>query len=348
MNKLKQSAKIVTLKNENGLCLKLTNFGATWLSCCVPMKNKEMREVLLGSTHFEDYLNQLSFLGATIGRYANRIANASYEYQGKTVQLAANEGNNQLHGGKEGFDKRFWEIVEQSEKHAIFTLFSADGDQGFRGNLHAKISIYLDENYAIDCLYEATCDQVCPVFLTNHSYFNLDGESKNGDKSTSDARNHALQINAAQYLPVNNEGIPEGDLKPVANSSFDFRTAKKIARDFLKDADQQITKGFDHAFLLDKSCKTLEKPAAILQSADDLLTLQIFTNAPAIQLYSANYLGEGNAKNRAGNLYQAHQGIALEPECLPNSPNQKEWQETCFLQPEQTFQMRVRYAFKND
>ncbi|WP_343465025.1 galactose-1-epimerase [Pantoea sp.] len=329
-----QPWRITVLRNRNGMVATFMDWGATWLSARVPMQDGSVREALLGCATPSDYLHQEAYLGATIGRYANRIAHAQLTPLAR--QLAANQGAHQLHGGPEGFDKRRWQIVSQSEQVVHYRLDSPDGDQGYPGNLIAHVWFQLDDDNCISIRYEAQIDQACPVNLTNHAYFNLDADH-------GDAREHRLQLHADRYLPVDSEGIPNAPLKAVAGTSFDFTQPKRVMDDFLADADQQAVKGYDHAFLL-RTTGDASQPAAHLWSADGKLQLTVFTTAPALQFYSGNYL-EGT-RAREHERYTAFQGIALESEFLPDSPNHAEWpQPDCWLQPGQRWESETRYRF---
>lgn len=326
-----QPWRITTLRNAGGMVATFMDWGATWLSARVPMNDGSVREALLGCATPSDYLSQTAYLGATVGRYANRIAGSTISRDGKTFPLTANQGAHQLHGGPEGFDRRRWQIVRQSTQEVEYRLNSPAGDQGYPGTLLVSLTYRLEDDNTLSIAYQATVDEACPVNLTNHAYFNLDAVH-------GDARQHSLQLNADRYLPVDNEGIPNADLKAVAGTSFDFRQAKTVAQDFLSDDDQRAVKGYDHAFLLNDG----EQPAAELWSADGKLKLTVFTTAPALQFYSGNYL-DGTPAREQG-VYTAFQGIALESEFLPDSPNHPEWpQPDCWLAPGESFQCVTRY-----
>ncbi|MCX8957239.1 galactose-1-epimerase [Erwinia psidii] len=329
-----QPWRLTTLRNAGGMVATFMDWGATWLSARVPMKDGTVREALLGCATPSDYLLQSAYLGATIGRYANRIANATLVADGKTWKLEANQGRHQLHGGATGFHHRRWQIVRQAEQEVEYRLSSADGDQGFPGNLLVTLLYRLEDDNTLSICFQASVDRPCPVNLTNHAYFNLDAEQ-------GDARHHRLQLHATHYLPVDSEGIPGGDLKEVQGTSFDFRQPKTVAKDFLQDADQQAVKGYDHAFLLHKA--TASQPIAELWSADGKLKLSVFTTAPALQFYSGNYL-QGTPAREQG-VYTAFQGIALESGFLPDSPNHPEWpQPDCWLKPGESYQHLTRYC----
>lgn len=328
--------RLSTLRNANGMVVTVMDWGATLLSCRVPMKDGTVRETLLGCPSPEVYQQQTAFLGASIGRYANRIARSEFTLDGTRVQLVPSQGENQLHGGPDGFDKRRWRIVRQNEREVLYTLDSPDGDQGYPGELRATAHYTLSDDNGLVIEYRAQVDKPCPVNLTNHAYFNLDG-------TQDDVRDHRLQLFASRWLPVNAEGIPESGLQPVENTSFDFRTPKRIAQDFLSDEAQQKTRGYDHAFLLDAPGE-LTMPAAEVWSADDKLQMSVFTTAPALQFYTGNFL-EGTPAREQGE-YQTWQGLALESEFLPDTPNHPEWpQPDCILRPGEDYRSITEYRF---
>lgn len=331
-----QPYRISTLRNGAGMVVTMMDWGATLLSCRVAMKDASVRETLLGCATPEDYLRQAAYLGATIGRYANRIANSQLEREGKTIDVTANQGKHQLHGGPEGFDKRRWRIVRQNEQEVLYTLDSADGDQGFPGNFRVTAHYSLTEDNRIVIEFRATVDKPCPVSLTNHAYFNLDG-------AQNDVRQHRMQLFADSYLPVDASGIPPAGLKEVQGTSFDFRRAKTIADDFLSDEDQKRVKGYDHAFLL-RAKGDISQPAAHVWSSDNKLQMTVYTSAPALQFYSGNHL-DGTPAREQGS-YVACQGLALESEFLPDSPNHPEWpQPDCWLQPGAEYLSVTEYQF---
>ena len=302
---------IFTLQNRNGMSIQIMDWGATWLSCKVPV-NGELREVLLGCQP-EDYPHQQAYLGASIGRYANRIANARFSLNGKTYQLSANQGDHQLHGGLQGYDKCRWELAKCGQNFISFYWFSLDGEEGFPAMVQVRVTYQLNDDNSVEVRYEAKPSADTPLNLTNHAYFNL----QNAEQGV-DVRQHRLQINADYFLPVDSEGIPNAPLKSVANTAFDFRQSKTLAQDFGLQ-EQQVTKGYDHSFLLKQNAQ----PAAILSAPSADVFLKVFTSQPALQVYTGNYLN-GTA-NRAGQSYADFAGIALETQVLPDTPNHPEW-----------------------
>jgi len=333
----KQVLQLVTLTNQQGMQVQFIDWGATWVSCVVPVEN-EKREVLLGC-QLADYAKQGVYLGATIGRYANRIANSQFAYQGETIKLTANQNEHQLHGGLIGFDKQRWKIEQTGEKcgenFVIFSLISPDGEQGFQGNVKVQAIYRLTDDNALIVEFKAVSDKDTPLNLTNHAYFNLNNAAQGCD-----IREHFLQLNAAQFLPVDSQGIPNAPLKSVQNSSFDFRQAKAIKQDFLQ-AEQQLTKGYDHAFLLDQQ---REKTCAILTAPDRSLCLTVSTSQAALQVYTGNYLQ--GTPTRCGGEYADYTGIALETQALPDTPNHPEWwQYGGMLKAGETYHHWTKFQF---
>lgn len=343
-----QPFEIIQLRNSAGMEIQLMDWGATWISCKVPLKGDntgELREVLLGCQP-QDYPHHSAYMGATVGRYANRIANAQFVWNDEIIKLTANQGKHQLHGG-DGFDKRRWQIVENNEKNdeqcsekcgensVRFELFSADGDQGFTGNVKVAVTYRLTEKNEVIISFEAESDKDTPMNLTNHAYFNL-----NNATSGCDVRGHSLQLNADYFLPVDKEGIPNAALKSVEHSSFDFRDEKPIGLDFLQE-EQRLTKGYDHSFLLNEQ---KEKTAAILTALDRSLRLEVSTSQPALQIYTGNYL-QGNP-TRNGGEYADYSGIALETQALPDTPNHSEWwQYGGMLKAGEIYRHWTKFAF---
>lgn len=335
-----QPFQLTVLRNAAGTELTLMDWGATWISCRLALGNGTLREVLLGCATAADYTHQAAYLGATVGRYANRIAHSRYRQGEKTVLLTSSQGEHQLHGGPQGFDKRRWQRVSHDEQQVTYRLHSADGDQGFPGNVDAQVQYRLTEDNRVEIAYLAHTDKDCPINLTNHAYFNLDG-----DGSTQNALGQTLQLFADRYLPVDSEGIPCADLTPVEACGMDFRQPKPLNRDLLKDRCQQRVKGYDHAYLLHVTCQRCEHPAAILTAADKRVSMQVFTDAPALQLYSGNFLG--GTPNRQGGEYANYAGVALESEFLPDSPNHPQWpQPSCVIKAGGKYVSRTTYAFE--
>ncbi|MDH2925064.1 aldose 1-epimerase [Nicoletella semolina] len=303
------------------LQLTLSDFGASWLSCKLKLA-AEQREVLV-TTSAEYWHKQTAYFGATIGRYANRIAHAQYQLNGKCYRLAKNNGEHNLHSGglhldsgQQGADRCVWTVLERSAQAVRFGKIFAEGEQGFGGEVTATVEYRLNGKQ-VEIYFNADTNADTPLNLTNHAYFNLQGSPT--------VLEHQLQIWADYYLPVGTDGIPNAPLRAVENTSFDFRKAKKVGAELLADDDQKAVKGYDHAFLLSKvetfSENSTASPAnAVLSVAD--LSLELRTSMPALQLYTGNWLA--GQPTPAGKQYGDYAGLALEPEFLPNSPNQPE------------------------
>lgn len=320
--------QLFTLKNEY-LHLTLSDFGASWLSCLVKV-GENWREVLVTTTP-ERWHQQTAYFGATVGRYANRIANARYTLNQQTYQLAPNHAKNNLHGGVKGADKQTWRVLYANAQAVRFQKIFADGEEGFGGEVRAEVEYRL-EGQSVNILFDALSDQDTPLCLTNHAYFNLAGEGN--------VLEHQLHILAQEYLPVDAEGIPNGTLKSVQGSGFDFRQAKLIGQDLLADTDQQLVKGYDHAFFLAKDRQN--QPACCLSVAD--LRLELDTSKPALQLYTGNWLS-GQPDWRGGE-YTDYAGVALEPEFLPDTPNHPEWWHIGGItRANQPYQHHITYRF---
>lgn len=333
-----QYAQLVTLQNSKGMSVSFMDIGATWLSCYLPVDG-EYRELLLRSSNMIEHMQQSAYFGSVVGRFANRIANGQFKLDGQTYQLGLNDGEHSLHGGIDGFDKRRWSITEQSAQRVIFTLHSADGDQGYPGNLDASVTYSLDEDNAVSIVYQASCDKACPVNLSNHAYFNLAGEA-----SHFTSLDHHLQLNASYYLPTDAALIPSGEMRTVLDSSFDFTALKTIGQDFLSEAEQQLAGGYDHAFVFMPKVTDALAVAALLHSPQRDLTMKVRTTKPALQFYSGNFLDNtpGATKN-----YPPYHGLALETQFFPDGPNHPEWgDKNGIIKPNQHYLHQTVYQFE--
>jgi aldose 1-epimerase len=307
----------LTLDRPGGLRVDLTDLGAAWLSCEVPLANGQRRQVVLGSDDPVQQLQQGAYMGATIGRYANRIAHAQVTVDGQVHHLAANERDHQLHGGPEGFDRRLWRVLREEPAAVAFGLFSADGDQGFPGAVEAVVTYEIGEaGYSLEIRFEATVSRATPLVLTNHAYLNLDEEAI-------DVRRHSLRLAATRFVPVDAELIPLGHTVDVDGTDFDFRSAEPIGRRLLDSPQQRLAGGYDHAWLLDDAVRAGKEPAAELRSSDGLLTARLFTDQPAVQVYTGNRLA--GIAGRGNRTYASYAGVALEPGLPPDAPNRPQW-----------------------
>jgi len=332
------SGQLYTLERPGGLRIEVTDLGASWVSCDVPLRDGTRREVLLGYDKLERYLGGAGFFGATVGRYANRIGGARYRRHGIEVRLLPNQWGNQLHGGPEGFSHRRWEVVEADARAITLSLHSPDGDQGFPGAVEVRVRYLLDSDLSVRIDFEADVTRETPLALTNHALFNLDAEH-------TDCRGHRLRIAAERYVPVDAQRIPLGTLAPVP-ADFDFRRAHRIGRDFLASEQQRQAEGYDHAFLIDPACRSGELPMAEVESTDRKLRALLYSDQPALQFYGGNFL-EG-VPRRGGGAYARYAGFALEPGLPPDSPNHPEWSpwSDCFAQPGKRWNAFLRWEFR--
>lgn len=328
--------RVFKLQSADGLRIAVTDVGAAWMSCLVPAGGR-VREVLLGHKAPSDYGVQPGYLGAVVGRYANRIAGASFELDGESFELQANEGPNQLHGGEDGFHRRRWQVTRQAPDALELSLLSPDGDQGFPGELRVRATYRVHPPLTVTLTLEATTTKPTLVNLTGHAYFNLDGDAR-------DIRGHSLRIAARRYLPVGAGMIPTGQQADVTGTPFDFRVQRCIGAAL---ADLQATgtalASHDHCWLLDSA--SAAEPAATLVSADGSLELALHSNAPGLQFYAGEFLA--GVTDRRGCPLAAHAGLALEPQALPDSPHHPEWpQPDAVLRPGEVYRHTLTYRFR--
>jgi aldose 1-epimerase len=338
---------VFDLNNEAGLRVRVTNLGATWMACSVPIASMaatgQRRELLLGYADPATYLAQPHYLGATVGRFTNRIRQGRFTVDGQPVQLLVNNGQNQLHGGPDGFHRRVWTVLHHSAHSLRLGLHSPDGDQGFPGAVQAQAEFVLGLDLSIEVRFEATTTAPCPVRLTQHAYFNLDGD-RNGD--TPSCLDHQLQLRASHWLPVDGECLPQAELKPVEGTGFDLRQPRRLRDAISSDPVLMSHRGFDHSLSLDAAARSGTAPAAELLSGDGRVRLQITTDQPALQVYSGQALA--GVRTRDGGAYCAHAGIALEPQVPPDCMNhavQPPLWPDCVLRPGQVWRSVTRYAF---
>ncbi|WP_126650603.1 aldose epimerase family protein [Chryseobacterium aureum] len=333
------SIKKYTLTNKNGMKVEVINFGGIITSLTAPDRNGKYEDVVLGFTKPEGYFEgNPYYFGALIGRYGNRIANAKFSLEGKTYEIDKNDGPNSLHGGKEGFHTRFWNI--EAVKDAKFPTLklsytSNDGEEGYPGKLTTTVFYTLTDDNALEISYEAETDKPTVVNLTQHSYFNLSG---NFTKTITD---HELLINADHFLPVNETLIPTGEQKDVKGTPFDFTAAKSIGKDLNAEDDQlKKGKGYDHNWILNG--KGLRSIAQVYHPATGRL-MEVLTDEPGVQFYSGNFL-DGKFDTKTGGKNEFRTGFCLETQHFPDSPNQPSFPST-ELKPGQKYHSKTIYKF---
>ncbi|WP_241127059.1 aldose epimerase family protein [Novosphingobium terrae] len=317
----------ITLKADNGVSARILSYGATLQSLIGPDRNGKKADVLLGYDDLAGYVDHPNYFGATVGRYANRIANGRFVLDGKTYQLPQNDHGQSLHGGDKGFDKLPWKVVSvQSGPVArlVLTHVSPDGDSGYPGTLNATVTYTLDEKGDLGITFEATTDKPTVVNMTNHAIFNLAGEGSAGG-----AMDHRLTVPASAFTPVGATLIPTGEKRTVAGSVFDFRAPRRMADGLRDGKDQQIVygRGYDHNFALDKGLTATPQLAARLEDPASGRVLELLTTEPGVQVYTGNFL-DGTLVGKQGHLYRMGDGIALEPQKFPDSPNHPDFIST--------------------
>jgi aldose 1-epimerase len=323
---------LYTLVNKNGMTVKIMNYGGTIVGINVPDKNNVFENVVLTFRSLNGFLQKGNpCFGCLVGRYANRIANASFTLNGTTYNLAANNNGNTLHGGLKGYDKVVWNAVALQDSNSIkLSYFSANGEEGFPGNLTIEVLYRLTDDNALSIYYTATTDAATPVNFTNHAYFNLSGGADE------DILDHELTLKATRYTEANAHLIPTGQLLDVKNTPLDFTETKKVSKDI---ADVQP--GYDHNFVLDNETGIL-KNIGSLYHANSGRYMQIATTQPGVQLYTAN--GSLEHLKDTPKVYKKHAGLCLETQHYPDSPNQPAFPNT-ILQPGEKFHHTTVYSF---
>ena len=326
-----------TLKNKNGMSAEITNYGATVVKLFAPDKNGKFADVILGYDSLKSYEKGGAYFGAIVGRYGNRIAKGRFTLEGKEYQLTINDGENHLHGGKIGFNKKLW-TTDSFDGHSLkMTLNSPDGDQGYPGDLKLTVTYTLNDSNELEIHYTATTDKPTILNPTNHCYFNLTGNPENT------ILNHELMINADKYTPINNEFITTGEIADVAGTPMDFRTPTPIGKRINDDFIQlKNGRGYDHNWVLrDYNGKVRE--AATLYDPSSGRELEVLTDQPGIQFYSGNFLN-GMDVGKGGIHYQHRTGCCLETQHFPDSPNKKNF-PSVELKPGETFNSTTIYKF---
>lgn len=333
-----KEVKLYTLKNEAGMEVCITNFGGRLVSIMVPDKNGKMTDVLLGFDNVSDYQNISNDFGASIGRYANRINQGKIIVDGVEYQLPQNNYGHCLHGGPDGWQYKVYEAKQLNDNQLELVLNSPDGDSNFPGNVVAKVVYTLTEDNAIDIAYEAITDKKTVINMTNHAYFNL-----NGDPSVN-SMNQILYIASDSITPVDDTFMTTGEMMAVAGTPFDFNTPKAIEQDVTNFDNEQIkfANGFDHNWVLNTN-RDITKLAAKLTSPITGITLEVYTNEPGVQVYTGNFL-DGTVKGKKGIIYPQRASVCLETQHYPDTPNKAHW-PSALLEPGQTYRSQCIYKF---
>jgi len=325
---------LYTLRNKNGLEVKITNYGGIVVSLSAPDRTGRRSDVTLGFDTLDGYLKDHPYFGAIIGRYGNRIGGGRFALEGVEHKLARNNGENSLHGGLKGFDKVVWDARRDGQRLEL-TYYSKDGEEGYPGNLSVKVVYTFTEVNELKIDYSATTDKPTVVNLTNHTYFNL--------ASDGDVLGHQVKLYADRFTPVDAGLIPTGELRPVKGTPFDFTSPMAIgARINQNDEQLRFGKGYDHNFVLTSRGGSLAPAAEVYEPQTGRL-LEVHTTEPGIQFYTGNFL-DGTIRGKGGRAYGHRTGFCLETQHFPDSPNRPQFPSTV-LRPGQQYQSTTVYRF---
>ena len=319
-----RAVEAVTLANAQGMSATVIAYGATLQSVIVPDRAGQFADVTLGHAGLAEYLAQTAYFGASVGRVANRIAGGRFVLDGREYRVPCNNGPNALHGGPRGFDSALWDIAALGDAPCPFVRFahtSPDGDQGFPGTLSVSVEYALGEDGALAITYRATTDRPTIVNLTNHAYWNLAGEGSDGG-----AMDHVLTIPADHFLPTDAAAIPTGDFAAVAGTPFDFRRPRVIGEGVGETGYEQIRigNGYDHSWVIARDRADAPRLLARLAHPASGRVLEVHSTEPGVQFYSGNSL-DGSPVGKGGRAYRRGDGVALEPQMFPDTPNRPEF-----------------------
>jgi aldose 1-epimerase len=334
-----QTIDLYTLTNSHGMQATVTNYGGIVVSLLAPDRAGHMDDVVLGFDRLEGYLQPEPYFGAIIGRYGNRIGHAMFKLGDKEYRLAKNDGENTLHGGTQGFDKRVWSALDLSKVGAALELkyTSKDGEEGYPGKLSVTVIYMLTETNELWIEYSAATDRPTVLNLTNHSYFNLAGQGGG------DILKHQITINADRFTPVDAGLIPTGELQKVEGTPFDLRKPTEIGAHIDADNEQlKLGKGYDHNFVLNRRGEALTLAARVTEPGSGRV-MEVLTSEPGVQFYTGNFL-DGTLKGKGGKVYGRRSGFCLETQHFPDSPNKPAF-PSAELKPGQRFSSTTVYRF---
>jgi aldose 1-epimerase len=334
---------LYVLKNANGMEVCVTNFGGRIVSIMVPDRNGDFKDVVLGFDSIADYFpeNHSSDFGAAIGRYANRIQKGIIVIDGDSIQLPQNNFGHCLHGGPTGWQYQVYDGVQTNDSTVVLTMVSPDGDNNFPGTVTAHVTYTLKSDNALDIAYDATTDKKTVINMTNHSYFNLNGDPD------SPITNNLLVLNADNYTPVDSTYMTTGEILPVEGTPMDFTKGRIVGQDINNFDFEQLKNGngYDHNWVLNTAGDDTQVAAKLL-SPNSGISLTVYTDEPGIQVYSGNFL-DGTLTGKGGHVYQQRAAICLETQHYPDSPNKSEW-PSVILEPGQTYHSHCVFAFGID
>lgn len=329
--------EIHTLSNSQNLKISITNFGGKVVSIFAPDRHGDVKDIVLGYDTIEEYVHGNPYFGALIGRYGNRIAKGQFSLNGDTYQLSINSRSDTLHGGPAGFHNRAWNVENKSSSEIELSLVSADGEEGYPGELRVNVRYSLNNNNELSIDYSAVTDKTTIINLTNHPFFNLKGEG-NGD-----ILDHSIKIVASRFTPVNERLIPTGDIWSVEGTALDFRDFTMIgSRISSKEEQIMFGRGYDHNWVLDKNGRDLALAACVREPISGR-ELEVWTTEPGLQFYSGNFL-DGTDVGKGGKPYGFRSAFCLEAQHFPDSPNHPNFPSTT-LNPGDTYSQKTVYKF---
>ncbi|HEX8139109.1 MAG TPA: aldose epimerase family protein [Pyrinomonadaceae bacterium] len=335
-----ETVELFTLRNSHGTEARIMTYGGIVVSLKVADRRGRMEDVVLGYDTLEGYLKDNGpYMGALVGRYANRIAKGRFSLNGTEYKLAQNNGENHLHGGIRGFDKVVWKGTALRGRGVRLTYLSKDGEEGYPGNLSVTVTYTLTDQNELKIDYSATTDKATVVNLTHHSYFNLAGAG------SGDILSHEVMINADRFTPVSDSGaIPTGELRSVRGTPMDFTRLTAVGARIEQPFDQlQFGRGYDHNWVLNKSRARRPTLAARVYEAGTGRVMEVYTTEPGVQFYTGNFL-DGTITGKGGKVYQRRYGLCLEAQHYPDSPNQPNFPSTV-LKPGQRYTQTTIYKF---
>ena len=329
---------IYTLTNAKGVELRAITYGGIITSIRVPDRAGQFADVVLGFDNLDGYLKGHPFFGPIVGRYGNRIARGEFSLNGRTYKLATNNGPNHLHGGNKGFDKFVWNAEPAARgTGVVFSRVSADGEEGYPGNLKVQVTYTLTDENALAVEYRATTDKPTPVNLTQHTYFNLTGDP------SGDILGHEVTIDADRYTPVDSTLIPTGELASVSGTPFDFRKPTAVGARINQPNEQlKFGGGYDHNWVLNRKGTEIALAARLVDPKSGR-TLEVSTTEPGMQFYTGNFL-DGTITGKGGRIYKRRAGLCLETQHYPDSPNKPNFPST-ILQPGREYHTRTVFTF---
>ena len=331
---------LYTLTNSNGLEMKVMNYGCVVHSLKVPDKKGVLEDVVLGFDSIDQYIKESPFFGAVVGRYGNRIAKGTFSLDGVTYKLAVNNGPNHLHGGVKALDKVLWSAEENKSDEGPslkLTYISKDGEEGYPGTLTITVIYTLTNANEFKVKYKATTDKKTVINLSQHSYFNLSGNTKRN------ILDHEIMLNADRFVAIDETSIPTGELKSVAGTPFDFRKSARVGARINEDNDQlKNGQGYDHTFVFNEDVNKKNAVAASVYDSVSGRYMEVFTEEPGVQFYSGNFLTGYKGKHNA--IYNKRFGLCLETQHFPDSPNQPTFPPVV-LEPGKVYETATTYKF---